>query len=231
MATANTKKAAPKAAAKATAARTVKAKAATKSSKVAKPEKKSQTIKTRLKKAASITQSTSKKLESLEKHNAMPVNEAAPPAMTAVATAVAADKIQSIMVRFTNVVRDVKNRVCPTGTATITYGNGNTLETAISGGAHVKTYGISDAVTSKPVFRIEGRYYRNYKNQPMPFACFYNGGEALHVGRLDTISHGCVHVADWDAMKQIHDDVVKNRTRVTVRYAPGILDKIWNQHM
>ncbi len=199
--------------------------------KSAKPAQKSKSASTRLNKTGKMKAQEIVPSEML-KHNAEPETaKTGKAAASAVATAVPANKIQKILVRFTGVVRDVRRRVCPVGTATATYGDGNTVDVPISGGAHVPTYGITDAVTNKPMSRIEGRYYKNHKGQPMPYACFYNGGEALHIGRLDTISHGCVHVADWDKMIKLHNDSVKNKTLVTVRYAPGILDKVWSQTM
>lgn len=60
-----------------------------------------------------------------------------------------------------------------------------------------------------------------YRDADVSFAVFYDGGEALHAGPVDTSSHGCVHV-DWDSedlRKQINYHSVAGLTRVTVRYS------------
>lgn len=140
-----------------------------------------------------------------------------------------ANKIAKVDVTFTSAIRDANNHVMPHGTAIATYGNGNTMSIEVTGGANVRTYGITDVVTDHPIYLRCQKIFRNSKNQPMPYALFYNGGEALHVGRLDRISHGCVHVGDEAKMKKLHDDSVTNVTKVTVRYADGVLDKVMKQ--
>lgn len=152
-------------------------------------------------------------------------------ATSSVPTSVAPSKIKKITVTFTNAIRDANHHVMPHGTALVTYGDGSTLSVEITGGAHVPTYGITDAVINHRVIRKGGAGYKNHKGQPMPYAVFYNGGEALHVGKLDHISHGCVHVGDSMKMMKINQDSVTGSTRVSVFYGAGVLDKIWNQHM
>lgn len=146
-------------------------------------------------------------------------------------SAIASNKIKRVTVTFTKAIRDVNRRVMPFGTAVATYGDGTQLSVAVTGGAHVPTYGITDAVLNHAVTRKGGAGYKNHKGQPMPYSVFYNRGEALHVGRLDLISHGCVHVGDTAKMKKINLDSVIGITKVSVYYGAGVLDKIWNQHM
>jgi len=138
-------------------------------------------------------------------------------------------KIQNIEVRFNKVLKDIKGRVMPKGTATATFSDGRTIIVTVTGGANVRTYGITDPVKNHPVTRIEGGGYKNHKGQPMPYSVFYNGGEALHVGRLDMISHGCVHVADVDRMRRMNQACVRGKTKVSVIYEAGILNKVMKQ--
>lgn len=142
-----------------------------------------------------------------------------------------AGKIRKVEVTFTKAIRDANHHVMPAGTAVATYGDDSTLTMDVTGGAHVPTYGITDAVINHPVIRKGGGDYKNHKGQPMPYAVFYNGGEALHVGRLDHISHGCVHVGDTMKMMKVNKDTITGTTKVSVHYGAGVLDKIWNQHM
>ena len=146
-------------------------------------------------------------------------------------TSVLPSKIKTVKVSFTTAIRDANHRVMPHGTAVAVYGDGSTLSVEVTGGAHVPTYGITDAVLNHPVTRKGDGGYKNHKGQPMPYAVFYNGGEALHVGKLDHISHGCVHVGDIAKMQKINHDSIIGGTRVSVYYGAGVLDKIWNQHM
>ncbi len=60
----------------------------------------------------------------------------------------------------------------------------------------------------------------------MSLAVFFNGGEALHLGRIDSPSHGCVHVA-WDEMLKINYHSVLGITKVDIIYL-DIEDKFSN---
>ncbi len=96
-------------------------------------------------------------------------------------------------------------------------------------GSSAPTFGMTDAVKKLAIFRVEKSTFKNLKGQPMPYALFYNGGEALHSGRLDVSSHGCIHIADSAKMIKLNKDCVKNKTAVTVTYAAGILSKVINK--
>ena len=129
------------------------------------------------------------------------------------------------------------------GTLTATYfpnGHepGNQFNIPISGGG--KDLGWSDK-GNFTVHRIEGIGYNSgtfsgnfdpndregprnrYSKGPnrsanMHLAVFYNSGEAMHIGPLDTSSHGCIHVESWDAMRLINFHSVRGRTKVNVKY-------------
>jgi hypothetical protein len=55
----------------------------------------------------------------------------------------------------------------------------------------------------------------NFAN--MHYAVYYFNGEALHIGALDTSSHGCIHVGN-DHMQQINYHSVRVHTIVKVSY-------------
>jgi lipoprotein-anchoring transpeptidase ErfK/SrfK len=43
-------------------------------------------------------------------------------------------------------------------------------------------------------FKAQADYVSHKYHAPMPYAVFFHGGEALHVGSITTRSHGCVHL-------------------------------------
>jgi hypothetical protein len=68
------------------------------------------------------------------------------------------------------------------------------------------------------IFRKEGPGYRahtteDWNNAPMPWATFFDGGQAFHEDPL-TPSHGCIHIPSMAAAKYIHD--LPNRTPVVI---------------
>ncbi|MCW3111411.1 MAG: L,D-transpeptidase catalytic domain [Segetibacter sp.] len=144
---------------------------------------------------------------------------------------VVVSKIKAIEVRFSKAIKDINKRIIPYGTATATYSNGTTLSVEVTGGCNVKPYGITDPVKNLAIFRVENSKYKNHNSDAMPYALFYHGGEALHVGRIDKTSHGCIHVADVAKMKKLNQDSVENKTAVSVIYNAGVLDKVMKQHL
>ncbi|WP_103069653.1 eCIS core domain-containing protein [Aquimarina sediminis] len=126
----------------------------------------------------------------------------------------------------------------------------------ISGGKHNEGYTDSGKFT---VTRIEGVGYNDMPytksdggdldrskgegprqkyakdlNSSMSYAIFFNGGQAIHSGGLDTGSHSCVHV-DWGKgksmgntreLQQLNYHSVKGLTKVVVSYDPKILPKL-----
>lgn len=65
-----------------------------------------------------------------------------------------------------------------------------------------------------------GNRYSKSLSANMSYAVFYNGGEALHAGPLESSSHGCVHV-DWssmDTIRQLNYHSVIGLTQVAVKY-------------
>jgi len=136
-------------------------------------------------------------------------------------------KILKIVVEFVKAIKDVNNRTIPIGSATATYDCGATLViSTVSGGSNDPSFGITDPVNGLAIFRIEDAAFKNSKGQPMPFALFYHGGEALHMGSLNKSSHGCVHVADRPKMQKMNSDSVQHKTGVTVKYAKGVLQQV-----
>jgi lipoprotein-anchoring transpeptidase ErfK/SrfK len=43
-------------------------------------------------------------------------------------------------------------------------------------------------------FKAQADYVSHKYHAPMPYAVFFHGGEALHVGSINVRSHGCVHL-------------------------------------
>lgn len=43
-------------------------------------------------------------------------------------------------------------------------------------------------------FKAQADYVSHKYHAPMPYAVFFHGGEALHVGNINVRSHGCVHL-------------------------------------
>lgn len=63
------------------------------------------------------------------------------------------------------------------------------------------------------------RYSKKGIGSNMSYAVFYNKGEALHEGPIDSTSHGCIHV-NWNThnMQFINFFSVINLTKVSVKY-------------
>ena len=156
--------------------------------------------------------------------------------------------IRQVTVEFTSTTTDSDGNTYWTGTATASYYANKVKEPdfsfSISGGS--STLGRTDAGNDFTVHRIEGSGYNsgshsdpfdpadregplNRYSKPdssgarssnMHYAVFYNGGEALHAGPLESSSHGCVHV-DWNHMstiKQLNYHSVIGWTKVKVSY-------------
>jgi len=51
-------------------------------------------------------------------------------------------------------------------------------------------------------FKAQADYVSHKYHAPMPYAVFFHGGEALHVGSIAVRSHGCVHLTT-DVAKQV----------------------------
>lgn len=155
--------------------------------------------------------------------------------------------IQQVTVQFSSTKTDSDGNTFWTGTATAVYYANKVKETdftfSIAGGS--RTLGRSDA-GDFVVHRIEGVGYNsgshsdpfdpadregplNRYSKPdstgsrssnMHYAVFYNRGEALHAGRLDASSHGCVHVdsSDFNTVRRLNYHGVIGLTQVKVSY-------------
>lgn len=78
-------------------------------------------------------------------------------------------------------------------------------------------YGPVPMLSGRPGYRTTAGFFSVYwkdidhkssifDSAPMPYAIFFNGGEAFHEGSLSVRSHGCIHLSDavaryfWDAL-------------------------------
>jgi hypothetical protein len=134
-----------------------------------------------------------------------------------------------IEVHFNGTIID-RGSVVPTGTATATFSDRTTASTPVSGGSTRRGYGVTDPVVNHTIFRVEGAGYHNHNNDAMPYALFYNGGEALHIGSLSRTSHGCVHVGNNTWMQKVNGATVNNHTTVTVHYDPTVWARVTQSH-
>lgn len=77
---------------------------------------------------------------------------------------------------------------------------------------------VDPATREGPLKRYSKPSSTGSRSANMHFAVFYNRGEALHSGGLDTSSHGCVHVADNSLIRQLNYHSVIGLTKVKVSY-------------
>ncbi|MAT90380.1 MAG: hypothetical protein CMC35_06770 [Flavobacteriaceae bacterium] len=63
------------------------------------------------------------------------------------------------------------------------------------------------------------RYNKDKTSANMHYAIFFKGAQAIHIGALDEASHGCVHVADATAMRQLNYHSVNGLTIVVLTYS------------
>ena len=105
--------------------------------------------------------------------------------------------------------------------------------------------GLSDKVTDSTIKRIEGigyndqpltvaqggepanKKYAKSLTSSMSYAMFYQGKQAIHIGKLNLGSHACVHggsdATAWELMRQLNYHSVEGRTKVTVGYDASVL--------
>jgi hypothetical protein len=155
--------------------------------------------------------------------------------------------VEQITIQFDATAIDTNGDLIPTGTLKATYkSNGaafSDITLPISGGS-VKI-GLSDKVTDSTIKRIEGigyndqpltvaeggepanKKYAKSLTSSMSYAMFYQGKQAIHIGKLNLGSHACVHggsdATAWELMRQLNYHSVEGRTKVTVGYDAGVL--------
>lgn len=85
-----------------------------------------------------------------------------------------------------------------------------------------KEFGISGGRPEFPsptgAFQIEWKsrlWFSKQWQAPMPYAMFFHNGAAIHVGSLDSHSHGCIRVSE-DTAKWLFRVTRENETRVFV---------------
>lgn len=72
--------------------------------------------------------------------------------------------------------------------------------------------------TPKGSFRIQRKVYDYWSKKydaPMPRAIFFTDACAIHVGSLETMSRGCIHV-DWTTGELLYEAARTGRTRVII---------------
>jgi hypothetical protein len=169
--------------------------------------------------------------------------------------------IEDIYIVFTGTDTDTDGAKVPTGFLIAFYHKGAgspgilpMISFPITGGKHTEMYTHAGDFT---VTRIEGVGYSNTSNDTnelphdnpkegpnnkydvdlnsnMSYAIFFYKGEAIHLGALDTGSHGCVHV-DWGGPTD-HGQTIQQRrlnyhsvvglTKVHVSYTDAILPEL-----
>lgn len=134
-----------------------------------------------------------------------------------------APTVNRISVHFDNTIVD-RGYVVPTGTAVAHFSNRHTSSTSVSGGSVRPGYGMTRRADNL-IFRIEDAGYINEHGDAMPYALFYSGAQAIHIGSLSRTSHGCVHVNNRPWMRTINNASVLNQSSVRVVYD----DDVWTQ--
>jgi hypothetical protein len=152
--------------------------------------------------------------------------------------------IEQVEVNFNGTKIDAHGDLAPSGQFEATYHPNaaalSPIKESVLGGAIV--HGLT-TTGSFLVTRIEGVGYNDLPflpslgegprlkyskalNASMHFAVFFHKGEALHGGRLDIGSHGCVHVPIAPTLRQLNYHSVVGRTRVKVAYDSSVANKV-----